>query len=205
MSIETSEFHAAIPPEIRLLFTARNILSTEDPKAYNALRFHLWELCRPKNVLQWLGFLKLHDLVWEQLRLRRIKPAIIESARKKALSRLLLSMTNESVRDFTPSGNATRAEEAAVDWFTNPSVKKEIQALLGKFNYSQNTIDAMAVVERQDELIALEKMQMMNDARQFAVRRQFEEDMDALEVRSTNENVEDDVAPTQLTHKKRKA
>ncbi len=205
MRIETSEFHAAIPPEIRSLFTACNTLSTEDSNAYDALRFHLWELCRPKNVLQWLDFLKLHDLVWEQLRLSRIKPAIIESARKKALSRLVLSMTNESVHDFTPSGNATCAEEVAVDWFTNPSVKKEIQALLGKFNYSQNTVDAMAVIERQDELIAFEKMQMVNDARQFAVRRQFEEDMDTLEFRTTNDNVEDDVTPTQLTHKKRKA
>ena len=93
MCAKSSEFYNAIPVAIRPVIIRRDMLPSEDPKVYDGLLIELWKLFRPKDVLQWLDLKKLHDLTWEQLRYSRLKSSIIESAQKKALSHLLLSMT----------------------------------------------------------------------------------------------------------------
>ena len=182
MRTMTPEFVAAIPPEIRSLVLVRDVLPGEDANSYDSLLVALKNLLVPKDVLQWLDLKHLQDLIWRQARLSRITPGIIQSAQKKALSSLLLSMTNESVCDFTPDGNVTRAEEQALAWFTDPAAKKELQELLSKFNYSQDTIDAMAFVERAEVLATIDKMQMSNVAQQFALRQRFEERPEVLQL-----------------------
>ena len=175
-----SDFYTAIPPTIRPLILDCRILPSEDAKAYCDLLIEFWKLCRPNTVMQWLDLKKLVDLVWEGLRLSRLKPEIINSGRKRALSSLLLSMTNESVRDFTPSGNMTQAEEQAIGWYTVPGSKKKIKALLDKFDFSEITIDAVAFTQHADDLETLEKLQNWNEARLLAVRRQIEEEREVL-------------------------
>lgn len=192
MNTVPPKFHDAIPGAIRPLILECPLLASEDPKIYHGLLIQLWGLLRPKNVLQWLDLKKLVDLIWEGVRLGRIKAEIINSAQKVSLSRLLLSMTNERVCDFTPSGNVTQAEESAVNWFTDPVAKKEIQALFAKFNYSQKTIDAVAFVQHVDKLATLEKMQVSNEARQLAVRRQLEEEQEILQLQSSVTNEDDE-------------
>ena len=182
MNTVPAEFHDAIPAAIRPLILECSVLPSEDPQGYRNLLIELWELLRPKSALQWLDLKKLVDLTWEGLRLGRIKAEIINSVQKKSLSQLLLSMTNQRVCDFTPSGNVTQAEEGATKWFIDPVAKKEIQTLFAKFNYSQNTIDAVAFIQHAAELATLEKMQMANEARQFAVRRQLEEEQEILQL-----------------------
>jgi hypothetical protein len=44
----------------------------------------------------------LQELLWEQLRPNRIKPAIIESSKKETLVHLLTSIANTSVIDYSP-------------------------------------------------------------------------------------------------------
>jgi hypothetical protein len=184
-----SKMYDAVPAEIRPLVSERHILSSEDPRHYDDLFDCLAMHFRPRNLMQWLDVKKLQDLIWEQQRLNRIKPGIIDSAKKRALSSLLLSMTNEMRLDYTPSGNVARAEDSAVDWFTDPVAKKKLEEQLGRFGYSQDIIDAMGFIERMDALMALEKMKMSNAAQQFALRGRLEDERRALPLQSdTNDN-----------------
>jgi hypothetical protein len=178
------EFYNAIPAALRRLILELPVLPSEDSKVYRGLLIELWELLRPKDALRWLDLKKLVDLIWEGLRLGRIKTEIIIAAQKKSLSSLLLSMTNERVLDSTPSGNVTQAEEDAVSYFTDPVAKKELQALIAKFNYSKKTIDAVAFLQHANEMATLEKIQMSNEARQVVLRRQFEEQREILKLNS---------------------
>jgi len=144
--------------------------------------------------MQWLDVKKLQDLIWEQQRLSRIKPGVIDSAQKRALSSLLLSMTNETRLDYTPSGNVTRAEESTIDWFSDSVAKKKLEEQLGRFSYSQDTIDAMAFVEQIDALLAVDKMQMSAEMQQAAIRARLEEECGVLQLHPVPENKIDDAS-----------
>ncbi|MEJ2375942.1 MAG: hypothetical protein P8Y71_11170 [Pseudolabrys sp.] len=170
------------PPYIRPHMTKRNIISGEDAEMYDELFVDLAESFRPKSGLQWLDVKKLQDEIWQGLRLSSFKSRIIDSAQKDAIFTLLLSTMGDRVRDFTPGGNCTVAEQGAVDWFTNPAAKKQLQKLLRKFNYSQETINAHAFLARIEPLTVIDKMQTHCDARQFASRRLLEEQRGTLEL-----------------------
>jgi hypothetical protein len=166
----------SIPAEIRPLITERHILSSEDPKSYDDLLNLLIALYRPKSILQWLGVKNQQDLLWEQLRLNRIKPAIIETGRKDALVQLLTSIADTWVIDDTSTGNVTRAEEDATGWFTDPSERERVSDLLRQYNLSETAIDAKAFILHADALQILERMQMSNEERQYELRRQLEQE-----------------------------
>jgi len=175
------------PPRIRPHMTTRNIISGEDPKLYDDLFVDLAEYFRPKIGLQWLDVKKLQDEIWQGLRLGSFTSRIIDSAQKKAISSLLLSTTDDHVRDYTHAGNGTMAEQGAVDWFNKPSAKKQLQKRLSKFNYSQETINAHAFLARIEPLTAIDKMKTHGEARQFAIRRQLEEQQQVLELERNGE------------------
>jgi hypothetical protein len=178
------EFYDDIPAAIRPLILECPVLPSENPKFYSDLLVELWRIFRPTNALQWFDLKKLADLIWDEQRLGRIKAEIINLAQKKSLSQLLLSMTNERVCNYTPSGNITQAEECAVNWFTDPVAKKEIQAQIAKFGYSQKTIDAKAFIQHADVLATIEKMLASNEAQKLVVRRAFEERQNVLELQA---------------------
>jgi hypothetical protein len=195
------KLYQSIPREIRALLAQRNILANEDPKQYDDLFKVLAEFYRPTDVLQWLGIKDLQDLIWEQFRLGRIKPGIIEAAQKKALVLLLASMSNTHLLDHTREGNITRAESDANDWYADPAAREAIQKKLAKFNFSQNSIDGLAVVQRLDALMALEKMLMSIEARKFAVRRQLDDQKNILDLRRDNKNAEGlEKEPAKFSH-----
>src|SRR5690242_7186989 len=163
-----------IPEEIRALITERHILSSEDPNSYDGLLNSLIAIYRPKTVLLWLAVKNLQDLLWDQLRLNRIKPAIIEAGKKKALVALLNLINNTSVIDYSPSGGAMQSEESATLWFTDESERKRLSNLLHQFNLSPAAIDAKAFILHADQLQILETMQMSIEARQYELCRQLE-------------------------------
>lgn len=194
MRTTLSKMYDAVPTEIRPLVSERHILSSEDPRRYDALFDCLAKHFRPRTLMQWLDVKKLQDLIWEQQRLSRIKPGVIDSAQKRALSSLLLSMTNETRLDYTPSGNVTRAEESTIDWFSDSVAKKKLEEQLGRFSYSQDTIDAMAFVEQIDALLAVDKMQMSAEMQQAAIRARLEEECGVLQLHPVPENQIDDAS-----------
>lgn len=185
--------YQSIPKEIRALICQRNILSSEDPKQYDDLLRVLIETCQPQDALQWLQIKDLQDLIWEKARLKRIKPGIIEIRQKDALESLLTAMHHTHI-------NHAQAKDDAIEWYLDPDAKKEIQKRLAQFNLTQNSIDALAVVQCVNTLVAVEKMQMSIDARQFAISAQLvEQKVLQLQLNNQNGEVQQEV-PQKLTH-----
>ena len=186
MHARVSDFHNAIPTAIRPMILRCDILASEDPKLYKDLLIELWVVFRPKDPLLWLDLKKLTDLIWESMRISRIKPELINAGRKKALVSLLLSTTNERVYDFNPSGNVMQAEELALAWFSDPTKKEQVSALLKKFGYSEDTIDAIAFKEESHIFTTLDKMQVTNAVQQHQARRVLEEGCDTSRLLESN-------------------
>ena len=196
-----SNAYDMVPPAIRPLVSQRHILPSEDPKLYDALFGHIAELMKPANVLQWLDIKKLQDLIWEQMRLSRIKPGIIQSARKSAMSSLFQSTANQGVRDYTRSGNVGMGEANAIEWFINPDAREELEETLGQFGYSHDTVDAVAFVQQLDALMAVDGMQTSNEMRQAVIRTRLEEERSVLQLHPVpDDHVGEAPARPQLEH-----
>jgi hypothetical protein len=174
----------AVPAEIRVLITERHILSSENPKHYDEVLKALIKLFRPKDILQWFGVKNLQNLLWEQYRMNRLKPAVIETARKDGLVRLLSSIANASVV------NSMEAQEAATQWFADSSERERVGDLLRRYNLSESAIDAKAFLLHADQLQTLEKMQLSNEARQYELLRQLEQERQFLIDQPTTNNNE---------------
>ena len=186
MSKTNSSLFKSIPSEIRPIVTRRNILACENARGYDALLGALIEHIKPKSMMQWLNVKKLQDLLWEQFRMSRIKPGVMESAQKEAIASLLNLLRTELqdalIERF--SGAFYTMDGLAGRWFFDKEIKNTIEGVFQDFNYSQDTIDAVAFMRRAEQLTTFENMQMSNEARQVAVRRQLEEKQEVLELES---------------------
>jgi hypothetical protein len=152
MGTKRSKLLQDIPSEIRPLVTERNILACEDPKDYDNLLAALVKSFNPKGAMQWLNLKRLQDLLWEQLRMSRIKPGILESIQRKAVMSLLDSLPRQAKAAISNTGDYFSVEDHSASWFLNEAAKEHIEQVFELLNYSQNTIDAMAFVGRMDEL-----------------------------------------------------
>ena len=65
------------------------ILSTENPQDYLALGQAIWKARRPKDFIEVTWVNDITYQLWEVLRLRRIKPQLIDDGRFKALKTLI--------------------------------------------------------------------------------------------------------------------
>jgi hypothetical protein len=172
----------SIPHAVRPIVMRCNTLSGENPQEYEGLLVGLIEHFKPKTVMQWLNVKKLQDLVWEQARLSRIKPGIMDSIQTEAVNSLLKSLPNETQRDLRGPELEMTMDDVAGRSFWDKDVQKEVNEAFETFNYSDDTIDAVAFIRSARPLLRLEKMQASNEARQLMVSRQLEEEKNVLQL-----------------------
>ncbi|MEJ2378501.1 MAG: hypothetical protein P8Y71_24985, partial [Pseudolabrys sp.] len=119
---------------------------------------------------------------WEQARLSRIKPGIMDSIQTEAVNSLLKSLPNETQRDRRGPELEMTMDDVAGRSFWDKDVQKEVNEAFETFNYSDDTIDAVAFIRSARPLLRLEKMQASNEARQLMVSRQLEEEKNVLQL-----------------------
>jgi hypothetical protein len=139
--------------QMRILFGAAPILKGEDEE-------HYWSLCaafaadlNPKTWPDWITVYDLAHKYWEQLRLRRYSPALIEGACIEALASLLRpffenTMANEDV----PAGIARNY------YAGNAQAKKEAVRSVTEYGITTNQIFALAMQMRGVGLLMLDRM-----------------------------------------------
>jgi hypothetical protein len=81
------------------LFSKPQLLITESAEDFAALNAALMEEIRPRGIIERLYVADVAALVWEILRLRRCKVAIINTAFKNALSEIVYRLANEPEMD----------------------------------------------------------------------------------------------------------
>ncbi len=121
---------------------------------YNDLYANLKREIRPQGAIEIIYFEDLTHLVWEILRLRRSKAAIIKLKLRDAFIRVI-----NQVYEFDD------VEGLANDWFVDADVKKQVSEILEKYQLDEFVVEAEAIKSSLDELEKIEKLMIVYESR----------------------------------------
>jgi hypothetical protein len=144
------------------LFSKSPLLITESREEFAALNAALLEEIRPRGIIERLYVADVAGLVWEILRLRRCKVAIVNTAFKEALSEIVYRLAEEP-EEGTPERESY--DTTVDDWFSKPKARKAVQELLAQFGLDETAIEAEAIRSVFSELEVLDKMLTLLESR----------------------------------------
>ena len=143
--------------QVALLATS-SLLITESADEFAALLAALQQEIKPNGIIEQIYLDDLAAIVWEIQRLRRYRTGIVNNAFRAALQKLLKHLL--LTPDMSRIGNEARASALADDWFTSQRGKKEVLAILRRFDLDESAIEAEAIRLSWSDLELVDKMQM---------------------------------------------
>ena len=136
------------------LFAKPPLLITESAEDFASLSATLAQEIKPRGIIEHMYVAEIAALVWEILRLRRCKAAIVNAAFKGALADLLDRLTG-----ICNWGAPKEKRNALVrDWFSEPKAKKEVSEILAKYQLDEFAIEAEAIRSRSEDLEVIDRM-----------------------------------------------
>ncbi|MEJ2377212.1 MAG: hypothetical protein P8Y71_17990 [Pseudolabrys sp.] len=148
-----------IPSAIRAIIMERPLLASENPDEYDDFFLFVVETYKPEEI-DWFDVKKLCHLMWEEHRMNRLKPAILETA----------PVAEEAHSKETMLINQYKGLAAE---YPDKYNKKMVQQAIKGAKVPARIIDAKAFVERLPELETMEKLQLSNEAQQRVFRQQL--------------------------------
>jgi hypothetical protein len=139
--------------EISHVFSKPPVLRGERLADYKALLDALTREIKPSGVIEQLYVTDISCFVWEIVRLRRCKTAIINASYRSALEDLLPKLTDGS---FISARD--RAKRLALEWFTGPGGKEKITEILAQFGLDESVIEAEAIRQCFRDVEVIEKL-----------------------------------------------
>ena len=143
--------------QVALLATS-SLLITESADEFAALLAALQQEIKPNGIIEQIYLDDLAAIVWEIQRLRRYRTGIVNNAFRAALQKLLKHLL--LTPDMSRIENEARASALADDWFTSQRGKKEVLAILRRFDLDESAIEAEAIRLSWTYLELVDKMQM---------------------------------------------
>lgn len=139
------------------------LLVTESKDEFERIRHALNEEIKPRGIIEQMYVSDIAYLVWEVLRLRRSKAAIINSAYRAALKELITQLLLEPGQSSYQLGD--EPDKLARDWFSDPTAKKQIAGLLREFELNETAIEATAIRKSADDLERIDRLTASAEAR----------------------------------------
>jgi hypothetical protein len=171
------------------------LLATESRDDFDALLAALRREIKPKGLIEDIYVADIAAIIWEILRLRRCKTAIINAAYFNALRDVIAGVSKEPqtatphipARTFDlttfdseeiPSRPYTEEEQKRenlpFDWFHDKKAKTEVARKLARFGLDESVIDARAIRAAWDDLELLDEMLISLENRRDKCLRQIE-------------------------------
>jgi hypothetical protein len=175
------------------LFAKPPLLITESAEDFASLSAALAQEIKPRGIVERMYVAEIAALVWEILRFRRCKAAIVNAAFKGALEDLLSRLIG------TPDWGALR--ELVEDWFSKSEAKKEVSELLAQYHLDESAIEAEAIRSRSEELEVLDRMLTSLESRRNKALRCIADYQDRLKVREASDRVIEGKAVVQLENR----
>jgi hypothetical protein len=132
------------------------LLITESADEFDALRDAFEREIKPRGIIEQMYVHDISSIVWEILRLRRCKVAIINSAFRSALQSLLKQLLRQPGQFGYHVGD--EAEALAQAWFTDQEAKKQVSEILSGFDLDESAIEAEAIRSSFSDLELLDRM-----------------------------------------------
>jgi hypothetical protein len=132
------------------------LLITESADEFDALRDAFEREIKPQGIIEQMYVHDISSIVWEILRLRRCKVAIINSAFRSALQNVLTQLLRQPGQyDYDVEDEA---EALAQAWFTDQQAKKQVSEILARFDLDESAIEAEAIRRSSADLELLDRM-----------------------------------------------
>ena len=162
-----SEPHA----DLQSLFGPAPLLEGEDASAYEALKGRIRSAVAPNDVIEEIWVRDVLDLLWETLRLRRLKAKLMRAVAHQGLDELLRPLTG--ILEHQDLSNAwARRDEKSV---------KKVDALLKQAGLDdQEAIAAQTLAVKLDAFERIARMIMQTEARRNMILREIDRHRDAL-------------------------
>jgi hypothetical protein len=133
------------------------VLITESVDEFVALRERLYDKIRPDGIIEegWVD--DLACVMWEIMRLLRIRAEILNGAFCEALQDVLKQVWSEDFEDYPARDRAI--EELTWQWLGNDSdAKAKVSELLGQHQLDETAFEAQAFRMRAEDLEKLDYM-----------------------------------------------
>jgi hypothetical protein len=114
------------------------LLITESADKFDALRDAFEREIKPRGIIEQMYVHDICSIVWEILRLRRCKGAIINSAFRSALEDLLERLREEPGQYSHDRRLRIQAQALAHLWFIDKKAKKEVSEILSEFELDES-------------------------------------------------------------------
>jgi hypothetical protein len=147
----------SLDQNVDMLRSVAPLLITESVDEFASLRKGLKSEIQPEGAIEQMYLDDFATLIWEILRLRRYKTAIINSSRRAALQGILEQLLWD--QDYEHSYQKDKdAEDLARSWFTNKNAQARVAKLLRKFQMDEGAIEAEAFRLCSEDLERLERI-----------------------------------------------
>jgi hypothetical protein len=139
------------------------LLITESKAEFDRIREALNEEIKPRGILEQMYVEDVAYLSWEVSRLRRSKAAIANLTFRGALKDLIRQLLRKPGQSEYELGD--QPEELARNWFSDPTVKKQIRDLLREFDLDESAIEAEAIRRSADDLERIDRLMASAETR----------------------------------------
>jgi hypothetical protein len=143
------------------------LLLTESQSEFDDLEARFRKEILPRGIVEQIYFDDIIASVWEILRLRRCKTAIVNIAFKQAV-RALLDAQLEDYFDL-------RAKDLSERWFNDPAARTEVAEILGELKLDESAIEAEAIRISSASLEGIDRMLAAAESRRSRAFRNIED------------------------------
>jgi hypothetical protein len=154
----------------RSLFGPAPLLEGEDASAYEALNGRIRSAVAPNDIFEEICVRDVLDLLWETMRLRRLKAKLMRAAAHEGLDKLLRPLTG--ILEHQELSTAWARRDAK-------SVKK-VNTLLKQADLDQEAIAAQTLAVKLDAFERIDRLIMQTEARRNMILREIDRHRDAL-------------------------
>jgi hypothetical protein len=163
---ESSTTPASLPEKSGrwALFGPAPLIEGEDSAAYDELLARISGTLKPTDILEEIWVRDIVDLVWEALRLRRLKAKLMTAAAHKGLERILGPLVDWNKRDKLVRGWVAR----------KPTVMKEVDELLASAGLAMDAVNAETLSLQLDDIERIDRMIATAEGRRNATLRELE-------------------------------
>jgi hypothetical protein len=182
---------AATRTPCRALLGPRPLIDGEDGTNYDVILERISADVAPADFVEEIWVRNVVDLVWESVRLRRLKSHLLHAAAHEGLSKVLTPLLGLLDADDLSSRWASGDEEAV----------SEVKQLLGEAGLTIDAVMAQTLAARIDDVERIDRMVIIAEVRRDAVLREIRSRRTAFgqALRRAGQAIDaefEDVAPT---------
>jgi len=140
------------------------VLITEREDDFSSLHEELEQEIQPRNFIERMYVGDIAALLWEIIRLRRFKTAMLNQALRVALQNVLKQIFFKP-ECLEKAVYELEAETLADDWFHSQKAKNQVAKLLDQFHLDESAIEAEAFRIMSSDIDKLDRMLTLAEVR----------------------------------------